>query len=481
LFQDITTGDSRPILARALGRLSITLHQLESPDYAVAIARDQCDLYRRLADEYPSKFRVPFADSLAALTSLTILEPSSRTVLIEEIAVRRLIVAEKGEHWAGLAVALTILAGLRLDDREYDISIELVREAVDIICREGPFDSALNPAGQETLARIPDFIRRMSNRLVWEGEIRMASEALQIGFRLDPRPDFACDIAWSARELGEKSTAKQWYAIAANTGDPLAMLSLGALYHEEGDIDNARQWFSKSASQGNADAAHNLGYLSLREGDPVAADTWLHRAIEGGNSTVLSKDLAFLCLEMGRLLYAKGATKRAEFWLRAAAEGDEIEGAYLLGSFLSQTGREEESAVWLDRAARNGSTDALLDLGGLAYFGERYNEAERLWQRAAASGDIRGSINLGALYHSTGDLDQAEQQLRQAATSGWLQPQVTLAMVLVAKGRKAEAESLIEAVSESLRAKPDSKLEAMVAKIRADLSHGENDTNPTQT
>jgi hypothetical protein len=83
-----------------------------------------------------------------------------------------------------------------------------------------------------------------------------------------------------------------WYSKAAEQGNALAQISLGAMY-ENGqgvaqDYQAAVAWYRKAAEQGNADAQYNLG-LKYVDGQGVAQDyqaavTWYRKAAEQGNA-----------------------------------------------------------------------------------------------------------------------------------------------------------------------------------------------------
>ncbi len=73
-------------------------------------------------------------------------------------------------------------------------------------------------------------------------------------------------------------------------------------------------------------------------------------------------------------MYGRNGIKRdfeaAELWLREAASGGSIEGAYLLARYLQGRGRYEEAEVEYQKLANRGFSNALFVLGLQYYKGE---------------------------------------------------------------------------------------------------------------
>jgi TPR repeat protein len=86
----------------------------------------------------------------------------------------------------------------------------------------------------------------------------------------------------------DDDTALEWYVVAADGGDPVAMAKAGDMLHDQHRDDLAVMWWQKAAALGLADGevdlavAYLVGEGGLKK-DPVAAVGWLQKAAAQNN------------------------------------------------------------------------------------------------------------------------------------------------------------------------------------------------------
>ncbi len=174
----------------------------------------------------------------------------------------------------------------------------------------------------------------------------------------------------------------QWYARAAEAGDPQAQYLYGEILQRglrgKADRKAAADWFEKAAKQGHGLAAYALGraYESGmgRPRDLAKAAEWYSVAAKKGVPAALH-NLARLT-ETGNGV--KQNLAQAAIYYRAAAEGGVAAAAYNLG-LLYQQGRGVpkdllQAWAWFSRAAQNHYAAAI---GPRDAIHKELNEADR--------------------------------------------------------------------------------------------------------
>ncbi|HTP17065.1 MAG TPA: tetratricopeptide repeat protein [Streptosporangiaceae bacterium] len=277
-------------------------------------------------------------------------------------------------------------------------------------------------------------------------------------------------IADAAREAGEDTAARTWYADASATGHgdwaPRAMYSLGVLEDQQGRIEDARAWYAKAAATGHPDMAplamYKLGALEQRQDRLDEARAWWARAIatrHPDQAPAAMYSLGVLEDQQGRIedaraWYAKAAVTghpdqaplamyslgvlenkqgRIEdaraWWADAAATGypgTAPLAMYSLGVLEDEQGRVEDARSWYARAIATGHPDqaphAMYNLGVLERRQGRIEEARTWWARAIATGQPgtapTAMYNLGVLENKQGRIEAARDWWARAAATG---------------------------------------------------------------
>lgn len=192
--------------------------------------------------------------------------------------------------------------------------------------------------------------------------------------------------------------AFEYYNLAAQSGDDVAVNNLGSLYYSgvgvRKDIDRAAELFAKASDLGNTEATLNLAviYLSSKDslGNTEAAVDLLKKAAEKGNPT-------------GKYLlgyaYLKGVgvpqnNRKAVENIRYAADKNYDEAQYMLGYLyehgLGVTQNYTNALRYYTRAANQGNVSAILTLGNIYASGNRveadYHKAHVMFNLATYFG-----------------------------------------------------------------------------------------------
>jgi eukaryotic-like serine/threonine-protein kinase len=120
--------------------------------------------------------------------------------------------------------------------------------------------------------------------------------------------------------------------------------------------------------------------------------------------------------------------------------------AFMHLGLLERAAAEAKRAVDLNPA---NADEPLRVQGAMAMYGGRFDEAMRLLDQAAAARGAAAEWNQAYAYYNAGLKDKAESMLRKISSESARskrRAQATLAGVLAARGERAEAETLIEAV-----------------------------------
>lgn len=180
------------------------------------------------------------------------------------------------------------------------------------------------------------------------------------------------DAGMAAFQEQRYATAIQEWRGPAERGDPEAQYALGMMY-EQGlgvveNLEQARQWYLIAAESGNLDAQISLGNLLLTEqveGSLEDAVKWLRKAAEAGDEAAQ--------FQMG-LLYLEGMGVEADAseaarWLEVAAEQGHAGAQNNIGS-LYEAGRgvvqsHTRAFEWYEKAALQGDRLAQNNLGAM--------------------------------------------------------------------------------------------------------------------
>ncbi|QTP55287.1 sel1 repeat family protein [Billgrantia sulfidoxydans] len=171
------------------------------------------------------------------------------------------------------------------------------------------------------------------------------------------------------RHMGMTREALDWYHMAAQQGDPYAMLRL-----ESGNVcaladvcpENGDNWSELAlnvtlpkAEEGDIDAMGTLFNIYGALGEHQQAIDWLEKSAEAGNphsqhwmGTFIYEDHNFTPDEEER-------HQLSEEWFRRAANNEYVPAMFSLSSVLSVRGESREAWEWIESAASKGNIAAI--------------------------------------------------------------------------------------------------------------------------
>lgn len=175
------------------------------------------------------------------------------------------------------------------------------------------------------------------------------------------------------RHLGMTQAALDWYHMAAQEGDPYAMLrlesgnvcKLGNVCPDEGNnwAESALTIVLPQAENGDAEAMGTLFHVYLALGEHTEAVDWLKRAAEAGDpisqhllGVIIQEDESYIPDEAERL-------ETAEEWARRAAEQEHVPAMDSLSIILKLQGKNEEAWEWMLKASENGHFNSRFGIG----------------------------------------------------------------------------------------------------------------------
>ena len=155
----------------------------------------------------------------------------------------------------------------------------------------------------------------------------------------------------------DRAESEKYFRLAADQGDSDACLCYGGILFERGEYADAERYFLTAAMKGDVKAEYNIGLLYLGEylGEPDRdkALEWFETAADEGFVPAESM--------VGSLYLESNDLKRAERYIRSAAEHGEPTAQYNLGA-LGLSGQltmdYAEAVEWLTKAASNGMQPA---------------------------------------------------------------------------------------------------------------------------
>ncbi|WP_295637908.1 hypothetical protein [Novosphingobium sp.] len=239
--------------------------------------------------------------------------------------------------------------------------------------------------------------------------------------------------------------ARQWFAKAAELGQPGAQSQYGYMLHDAigGGVDRAGalQWTKKAADQGDTYGEALFGFYTIaaKPIDTPAPEAvkMLRRAADKGD--LLAQGT------LGTIVYALGngapedMTQSAHYSALAAAQGNAVAQTQYGRLLVTGGGIPKDEAAGLAqlrKAAAQNNTEAMILLGTLAFTGQAMpqdNAAGASWfKRAADAGDAGAAgqyaqLLLGGNYGVTMDEAAGVRYARISADKGNINGQMTLA------------------------------------------------------
>lgn len=266
----------------------------------------------------------------------------------------------------------------------------------------------VDPVGQ-LYGAVARLSKQQINALRKDAESSDPESELKYGMVCETRPQLL-GISLNSGRL----QATDWYAKAANQGNPFAERLLAS--SNIGNHAFALEWYRRAASQGDIESAYSVGQMYLDgdvsgKPDPSEAVSWFLIAAKGGDIQAAFKVGSFYECGCGT---SKNDAEAAKWYRIAASRG--WNAAQLALGNLYESGRGvakdiQEAARWFGKAAdRNGNAAYKYGLLIEQYptlLGKSANEARApfrraalLFKRDAASGDASACLKLGQMYES---------------------------------------------------------------------------------
>ncbi|MFI9583773.1 tetratricopeptide repeat protein [Streptomyces sp. NPDC052236] len=232
----------------------------------------------------------------------------------------------------------------------------------------------------------------------------------------DVPPEVGKALGAIAARAGDLAAAEAWFADAARSGDPEALLFHAEVHADRHGMDRAEGLFRKAAEAGNPAAQHTLGVRLMKRGQNEEAERYFRTAAAAGYIDSV--------VNLGVLLRGRGDLDGAEACYRRAIEaGDIADSNNNLGNLLRQRGDMAGAARSWRIAAAHGNGAAMASCGALHAEREEWAEAEALFRRSAAAGDTTGMLNLATILRRDGRIREAAQWLQSASGATPTQPQ----------------------------------------------------------
>ncbi|MEE1738926.1 tetratricopeptide repeat protein [Streptomyces sp. BE147] len=215
-------------------------------------------------------------------------------------------------------------------------------------------------------------------------------------------------------------------------GDPDVLMVLGRIDREYGDEAASERWFRDAADAGSTEAAALVGKALAARDEAVEAIPYLEAAAEAGDTEAQR--------ELGSVL-----AERAEFWLTEAAEAGDGPAAQRLGDLHRGQGHTGSAMQWYLKAAACGQeANVAWQVGSLLHDWEQPEEAEKWYGKAVAQGDARAMNNLALIRDEAGAKEEAERLYRQAAEAGNSSAACNVGHLLQGRGKTEEARHWFE-------------------------------------
>lgn len=213
----------------------------------------------------------------------------------------------------------------------------------------------------------------------------------------------------SFMRLKQYSEAILWLKKAVDYGEKQAYIWLSECYYAQLDYEEAITWAKKAANNGvtRAYAALGASYMQLKQYSE--AIPWLKKAVDN------NEILAFYWL--GIYYITQQNDQEAYKWMKKAAESNMCDAYGDLGiMYLNGTGtsiNKNEAFKWIKKSAENGIYDSYSILGWLFYNGDgtqtNIKEAIKWYQKAYDSRDPKAPGFLCMAYYKDGNYTEARR------------------------------------------------------------------------
>jgi tetratricopeptide (TPR) repeat protein len=214
--------------------------------------------------------------------------------------------------------------------------------------------------------------------------------------------------------LGNLKEAAECFAkaseIKTNFGGEFE-LWVAKVYQSQNCPSEANDWYATAADLGNPEAMYQIAHANWVDGETKSAQKWAQLGAKLGHSGSLAL--------LGHLSMDSGSNQLAEKYLRKAAEAGDPWGMNMLGLLLDERmGKPDEGMGWLLRSANLGFSPAHFNIGRIHFMRGEFDEAQN-WLNTASESNHSGAFQLlGEISFDKGDLASAEFSFRKAIQLG---------------------------------------------------------------
>ncbi|MER6738943.1 tetratricopeptide repeat protein [Streptomyces puniciscabiei] len=271
------------------------------------------------------------------------------------------------------------------------------------------------------------------------GEVgdREGAERLARAAAYRGRPSGLALLARRREEAGDREEAERLARAAADSGDSFSLVTLAQWREEAGDREEAERLYRAAADSGNPFALMTLALWREEAGDREEAERLVRASAGSGGNFAL----ALLARRLG-------TGEEAEWLYRAAADSGNSFALVLLAKWREEAGDGVEAERLARAAADSGQPSALVLLAKWREEAGDGVEAERLARAAADSGDLITLVLLAKWREEAGDREEAERLYRVAANRGQPSALILLAQSREEAGDREEAERLYRAAAD---------------------------------
>ncbi|MGR2740815.1 tetratricopeptide repeat protein [Billgrantia sp. Q4P2] len=255
--------------------------------------------------------------------------------------------------------------------------------------------------------------------------------AMPTAVALDEEAQAAKDEGMRLYNAHQRTTSMPYLEIAANAGDVEAMYYLGEAHRLRhlGMTQAALEWYHMAAQQGEPHAMLRLYDGSACElGDvcPEDGNDWREAALDATLPKAESGDADAMGALYDIYTYLDRHDEAME-WLLQSAEAGNLNSMNWLGhlarddeeNYATETERLEAAAEWHRRAAEAGYAPAMNDLSSVLNNLGRHEEAWEWMVHASEAGHINGRLWQAACYIEPDSEENEMCQTEKDPAKGW--------------------------------------------------------------
>ena len=216
-----------------------------------------------------------------------------------------------------------------------------------------------------------------------------------------------------------QTEATNWWAKAAEQGNPRAMIAMGDVFYEKWESENSTNAGPIDPATGLPTASNNTNSVNYNE-----SMNWYGKAAELEDTNAMWKliwngnagstnfgTIIDPATGLPITIMPNSASRR---WLQKLAGRGDTEAMVTLGSVYVNETNADEGLKWLHKAADTGETSAWTTLGSIYESGnggvsKDIREAIRWYTKAATNRDVSSELHLAELYRDNEEIKNLQE------------------------------------------------------------------------